>query len=151
MGVSARNRNESDKEKENEACPNRNTPSLSTREQAPPPGLCAIRHARTLPHPLRECGGRDSAHSPFHSPLRPGCTPPHLNALARWAQGGQSVPPPFPFASRSLRLACVPSAARAPSPTLYANAGGGTVRAPPSVHPFARAAPTPPARPPPFA
>ncbi len=30
MGVSARNRNESDKEKENEACPNRNTYQRTT-------------------------------------------------------------------------------------------------------------------------
>src|SRR6266702_179639 len=66
----------------------------------------------------------------LRSPLRPGCTPPCLHVLARWGQGGQSVPHPFLFPSRPLRLGCslsrpayAPPATRAPSPTLYANAG----------------------------
>src|SRR6266702_4019767 len=84
-------------------------PSLSVPEQAPPPGLLPLppglrttRHARALPHPLRECGVRNSAHPSFRSPLRPGCTPPRLHALARWGQGRQSVPPVTP----RLALSC---------------------------------------------
>src|SRR6266702_2947793 len=77
-------------------------------------------------------------------PPPPFLSPPPLRA--RWGQGGQSVPPPFPFASKRLRPGCSPSPglratrrARAPSPTLCANAGrgaGGAVRTSPFRSPL---------------
>jgi len=79
----------------------------------------------------------------------PGLHPPCLHVPARWGQSGQSVPPPFPFASRPLRPSSSPpglcATRRAHAlPTLCVNAGGGaggTVRTPPSIRPSARATP----------
>ncbi len=71
---------------------------LSARADPPPPSLHSIHHTCTLPHPLRECG-RDSAHPPFRSPIRLGCT--HPACTSPHAGGRADRASPLPFCSRA--------------------------------------------------
>src|SRR6266702_1088553 len=125
-------------------------PALSRPSPCPAPPRLALPFVRMpgaqegqCATPLLSVRGQQSPLPRLH-PALPARPPPPLHTC--WGQGGQSVPPPFPFTRKRLRPGCSPSPglcatrrACACSPTLCANVGrgaGGAVRTSPFRSPL---------------